>query len=151
MRNSRRNLILLISLPVLFFVAWFSWMSYSQSKIDWIQEKVSQAMIANIESLVPQWPRIEYKSSSGDDPYYAPDIYNQGQVFDLYIHLLENLNTDNNLPPVKVTQVSIMKNIGETEDTLIVQARVEFPLFAGFDKEIVVRGAGKIPHFKSAK
>jgi hypothetical protein len=150
MRDSRRNVVLLTSLLVIVFLGWFSWMTYSQSRTQWIESKVRQAMATSIESLAPQWPRIEYHDSVSGDPYYAPDIYDQAQVFGLYRHMLEQLNQDESVPPLKVFRVSISKAIGTAEDTVIIQAYMEFPLIGGIEKEIVVQSDGvKVPHYKT--
>ena len=147
MSTSRRKIVFLVSLPAFIFIVWFGWMSYTQSRTEWIQGKVSQAMSTSIESLAPQWPRIETRSSIAGGVYYAPEINDPQQTFELYRHILELLNQDVSVPPLKVTQVSLTNDIGSTEDTLICRATVEFALIGGIDKEIVVQGAVKIPHF----
>jgi hypothetical protein len=147
MTNSHSGYVLLISSPVIAFAAWFGWMSYYQSRMDWIDAKVSQAMSTSIESLAPQWPRIEYQADLSGDVYYAPDIYDQTQILDLTSHVLETLNQDMAVPPVKITQVSIWKDSGTSEDTYVCQANVEFPLIIGVEKETVVESSTKVSHF----
>jgi hypothetical protein len=147
MRNSRRTFILLTSLPVLVFTVWFGWMTYSQSKIDWIEMKVNRAMTTSINSLAPQWPRIEYQNSLPSGSYFVPDIYNQVQVFDFYRHTLEQLNQDTSVPPLKIFRVSISKTDGASEDEVTMQAYLEFPLIGGFEKEIVVMAKDNLAHY----
>jgi hypothetical protein len=149
MRNPRRTFILLTSLPVVAFFAWFGWMSYLQARTDLIEMKVKQAMTTGIESLAPQWPRIEYQGSLSYDSYFAPDIYNQVQVFDFYRHTLEQLNQDTSVPPLKIFRVSISKTSGASEDDVTMQAYLEFPLIGGFEKEITVMVNDHLAHYAS--
>jgi hypothetical protein len=149
MRSSRRNLILLSSLPVLVFITWFGWMTYSQSRIHWIETKVKQAMVASIDGLAPQWPRVEYRDNLSRSSYFVPDIYNQALVFDLYRHTLEQLNQDTSVPPLKIFRISIFKTGGISEDVVTMQAYLEFPMIGGVEKELVVMAKDHIAHYSS--
>jgi hypothetical protein len=133
----------------LVFIAWFGWMNYAQSRTDWIETKVKQAMTTSIESLAPQWPRIEYRGNLSQGSYFAPDIYNPNQVFDFYRHTLEKLNQDASVPPLKIFRVSISKTVGASEDEVTMQAYMEFPLIGGVEKEIVVMAKENLPHYSS--
>jgi hypothetical protein len=113
----------------------------------WIEAKVDQAMLASMESLSPGWPRIE--THTAGEVYYSPIVNDQVQDFQLTRHVLEILNQDTSVPPLKITQVSIHNDFGSGEDILVSQALVEFPLFAGIDKTIMVEAKLTIPHYKS--
>jgi hypothetical protein len=127
------------------FLGWLGWTSFSKSESDWINAKVGQAMSASLESLAPQWPRIEYHTSAG--VYFSPESNNQTQVFDFTRHTLELLNQDISVSPLKLINISIDKNFGVSEDTLIGRATVKFPLIAGIDHEVIVQSNVKIPHY----
>jgi hypothetical protein len=139
--------LLMIALPVLILFAWFGWATYSQSRTNWIQAKVGQAMVANIENLSPHWPRIEYRGSRPGEIYYAPDIYSQAQVYDLYSHILYDLNQEATLPPLKLSRLWMSKDVGDSEDTLTVQGIVQFPSLFGIQKSMVVKSSLKIAHY----
>ena len=119
-----------------------------QSKIAFMQTKVQQALSTHLESLAPQWPRIEVHSDLATQTYYAP-LVNQVQDFQLYRHVLEYLNQDASVPPLKVSQVSVQIEYGAAEDTLISQARVEFPLVLGIEQELTVQSSIKISHYQT--
>ena len=123
-------------------------LSLMQSEIAFIQTKVEQAMSIDLENLAPQWPRIEVHSASATQAYYAP-LVNQSQNFQLYRHMLEYLNQDASVPPLKVSQVSVQIEYGAAEDTLISQARVEFPLVLGIEQELTVQSSIKISHYQT--
>jgi hypothetical protein len=140
----RKN-VLLVGLPILVFLGWFGWMSYTKSESDWVKAKVAQAMSVSIQSLAPQWPRIEYHTPAG--VYFSPESAEPAQVFDFSRHTLEILNQDLSVPPLKLLDVSIDKEFGDSEDTLIGRATVRFPLFAGIDHNLIVQSSVKIPHY----
>jgi len=119
-----------------------------QSKIAFMQTKVEQAIDSSAENLVPQWPRIEVYSASAPQGYYAP-LVNQVQDFQLYRHVLEYLNQDAGVPPLKVSQISAQIEYGAVEDKLISQARVEFPLILGIEQELTVQSSIKSPHYQT--
>ncbi len=108
---------------------------------------MQQAMSASMESLSPGWPRIE--THNAGEGYYAPIVNDAEQHFQLTRHVLEILNQDGSVPPVKITQMSLSNHFGSGKDILTGQAMVEFPLFAGFDKTIIVEATVAIPHYKS--
>jgi hypothetical protein len=137
----------IIALPLLGISAWFGWMSYSQSTVDWFKAKVSEALIVNLENQAPQWPRLEYISSSGN--YYSPNINDPIVRADLYRGVLAELNQDEKMPPVKISQVSIQKVIGVNDDLLTGQAVVRFTLIAGIQKEAIIQSSVRIPHYHS--
>jgi hypothetical protein len=145
-RENRRGF-LIIALPLLIISAWFGWMSYSQSTVDWFTAKVSAALAANIENQAPHWPRLEYVSSLGN--YYSPNINAQIVRDELYRGVLAELNLDEKMPPVKISQVSIQKLVGANDDLLTAQAVVRFALIAGIQKEVIVQGSIRIPHYHS--
>ena len=147
MKTHFRKRILLVSFPILGFVAWFGWMTYIKSEADWMQAKVGQAMSQSLESLAPQWPRIETHTSDG--VYFSPESSNPAQVFDFTRHTLELLNQDASVPPLKLLNVSVDKEPGGSEDTLIGSALVEFPTIAGINYEMVVQNGVRIPHYKN--
>lgn len=132
-------------------VSWFGWMSFDQSKTQSVDTKVKQAMSAGCQSLVPAWPRIETRSNISPDDYYSPMINNPAQTFQLYRHMLEYLNQDSSVPPVKISQVSMRIEYGSSEDNLIIQARVEFSLILGIEKVFTTQNAFKIPHFNTLR
>jgi hypothetical protein len=144
MKASTRKIVLFVSFPILGFLAWFGWMTYMKSESEWVQERVNQAMSQSLESLAPQWPRIETHTSAG--AYFSPEI-NQSQVFEFTSQTLELLNQDPSLPPLKLLNVSLEKGFGDSEDTLIGRALVKFPLIAGINIEVIVQDGIKIPHY----
>jgi hypothetical protein len=63
--------------------------------------------------------------------------------------VLEYLNQDASVPSLKISQISAQIEYGAGEDTLISQARVEFPLVLGVDQNLMVQSSIKIPHYKT--
>jgi hypothetical protein len=123
-------------------------MSYSQNRTGWIEAKVGQAMSTSMENMAAGWPRIQtIRGDAGS--FYTLDTSQQVKVFEFYRHTLEILNQDDSLPPIKVNQVSIWKDIGTTDDTLTIYATVEFPLIAGIDSKIYMHQNVTVPHFAS--
>jgi hypothetical protein len=145
--NPGRRYLLWLTLPMLIFFAWFGWMTYSQSRINWIEVKVNQAMAASMVNLAPHWPRIETFTSV--DHYFQPNVNDPIVNYELYRDLLAHLNQEESIPPVKVTQVSIRNDIGNSEDTLVSQALIQFPLVAGFESKVYVQARVIIPHYKT--
>jgi hypothetical protein len=143
----RNRILLLVSLPTIPLFAWFGWMTYIKSKADWMQAKVANAMSQSLESLAPQWPRIETHSSAG--LYFSPEISNPAQVFDFTRQTLEILNQDTSVPPLKLLNVSLEKDFGHIEDTLIGRTIVKFPLVAGLSYELTVQDSVKIQHYQN--
>jgi hypothetical protein len=150
MNYSRHQGILLFCFVVTAFAIGLNWMSYRQAKTEWIETKVRQALEINMTMLSPQWSRITTRSTLTPEKYYSP-IVDAIQTFDLYRHVLEYLNQDESLPPTKLTQVSIRKDYGPLEDTLICQVKLEFPLFLGIERKTIVLGTVKIPHYATIK
>jgi hypothetical protein len=150
MQNSRRTTLVLLVLFVTVLIAWLSWIFSTQSKTKSIQSKIEQAMSVNMQNLSPQWPRIETHSDLSTEVYYAP-IIDQIQTFALYRHVLEYLNQDPSLPPVKIFQIAVRIEYGISEDTLISQASVEFPLIFGIEKHMIIQSSIEIPHYKTSK
>jgi hypothetical protein len=129
-------------------IVWFSWMSVTQAKTKLMQTKIEQAMSINLQSLSPQWPRIETHSDLSAEVYYAP-IVDQARTFELYRHVLEYVNQDSSVPPVKIAPISVRLDYGASEDTLISQTSVQFPLIFGIEKKIMVRSSFETPHYKT--
>jgi hypothetical protein len=151
MTGFRRPVFLLIALLLAAIsIILIAGVSVTQATTELVQTKTEQALSITMENLAPQWPRIETHSDLATKAYYAP-IINPVQTFELDRHVLEYLNQDTRVPPVKITQVSVTYEDGPTEDTLISQARVDFPLILGIEKEIVVHSAVKIPHYPTLK
>ncbi len=150
MKYHRNSIFFLIGFLTVAVLVWFSWIFVTQSKTKSIQTKIEQAMSINLQSLSPQWPRIETHSDLSADVYYAP-IIDQVQTFELYRHVLEYLNQDPSVPPVKINQITMRLDFGASEDTLISQARIEFPLIFGVEKYMMVQSSAKIPHYKTIK
>lgn len=137
-----------IGLMIILLIAAIGGLVIMQSKNAFMQTKVEQAMSVSLEDLAPQWPRIEVRSASAAQAYYAP-IVNQVQDFQLDRHVLEYLNQDASVPPLKLSQVAAQIEYGAAEDTLISQARVEFPLVLGIEQELTVQSSIKIPHYQT--
>jgi hypothetical protein len=104
-------------------------------------------MTASMESLVPHCPRVEMHSRG--EVYYAPMVYDPGCRSQLTQQMLDSLNQDKTIPPMKITNVTMQANFSSKDDTLVGLALVEIPLFAGFDKTIQVRSTAPSPHYPS--
>jgi len=150
MTGFRRPVFLLIGLLTAISIALIAWVSVTQSTTELVQTKIEQALSINMENLAPEWPRIETHNALSTKVYYAP-IVNPVQTFELHRHVLEYLNQDTSVPPVKITQISMRYEYGATEDTLISQASVEFPVILGIEKEMLVQSAVKTPHYETSK
>jgi hypothetical protein len=148
MLESRRLRVLFIGLSIGLLIATLGGLMMMQSEIAFVQTKVEQAMTSSLENLAPQWPRIEVHSDLATQTYYAP-LVNQVQDFQLYRHVLEYLNQDASVPPLKISQISAQIEYGAGEDTLTSQARVEFLLVLGVDQNLMVQTSIKIPHYKT--
>jgi TRAP-type C4-dicarboxylate transport system permease small subunit len=151
MTNSRRAIFSVIGILIAVITAWFSWMSFTQSRTAWMKTKVKQALSTNIQRLSPQWPRVETHTNLTDQVYYSIIVNNPIQTFELTRHVLESLNQDVSVPPFKMTQISMSYEYGSSEDTLISQANVQFPLVFGIEKELMVQSAIKVPHYTTLK
>jgi len=123
-------------------------LSATHAKIDLLQTKVEQVIVSSLANLAPHWPRIAVHSDPAAQAYYAP-IVNQAQTFQLYQDVLEHLNQDASVPPLKMSQVSVQIEYGAAEDTLISQARVEFPLVFGIEQNLTIQSSFKTPHYKT--
>jgi hypothetical protein len=135
-----------IGLVIILLIAAIGGFAMMQSRIKFVQTKVEQAMSVDLEDLAPHWPRIEVRSASAAQAYYAP-IVNQVQDFQLYRHVLEYLNQDASVPPFKISQISVWIEHGAVEDTLTSQARVEAPFILGIEQALTVQSSIKIPHY----
>jgi len=147
LKTKRIRFTILIFFLILAFATWYSWMSLSNSKTMQIEAKVEQALSASMENLSPGWPRIE--THNNGEVYYSPIVNDPVQEFQLTEHALEILNQDTSVPPLKIIQVSLSKNLGSEEDILVSQAMVEFPLFAGINRTIMIEATDTIPHYRS--
>ncbi len=151
MHQSNRRAIITIGFVITVFTIWFIWMAFAQAKAQRIESKVQQAMSTSMESLAPQWPRIEIRNSLAGKSYYTPIINDPLRNFELTRHILGVLNQDMSVPPVKVTQVSLRADYQSNEDTLTCEAYVLFPLFAGINREVMVQSAIQIPHYRTLR
>ena len=113
-----------------------------------METKVRQAFDKEITALSPQWSRIKVRSDSGT--YYSP-IIDANQTLELYRYVLEDLNQDESLPPVKMNPPAITKGFGPSEDSLTCQVTIEFPLILGIDEKIMMYGTIAIPHYTTPK
>lgn len=150
MTHSKYQGILLICVIAIAFVTWFGWMSYRQAKTEFMETKVKQAFANEITALSPQWPRIEIHSDAAQEIYYSP-IVDSTHTLELYRYMLENLNQDENVPPVKLAPLVILKDFGSSEDALTCQVTLEFPLILGVDRKIMVFSTVKVPHYATLK
>jgi hypothetical protein len=151
MRNSWRPIFLVVSLLAAVIAAWFSWMSFTQARTAWMDAQVRQALSTNVQRLSPQWPRIETRTNLTNEAYYSIVVSDPAVTFQLTRHVLESLNQDTSVPPIKITQISMWYNDGPSEDTLISQAKIQFPLVFGIEKESIVQSAIKVPHYATLK
>jgi hypothetical protein len=138
--------VLFIGLSIALLIVAIGWLSATRTKIDLIQTKVEQTMVSSMANLVPHWPRIAVYSDPAAQAYNAP-IVSQAQTFQLYQDVLEHLNQDASVPPLKVSQVSVRIEYGTAEDTLISQARIEFPLVLGIEQNLTIQSSIKTPHY----
>ena len=138
-----------ILLLVAIFVVWFGWNSYVQSRTQWIESKVKNALNQSMESLSVNLPRIQITDNNSGEVYYAPNINAQFHTFDLYGQTLINLNQDSSVPLLKLPFVSTTEEYNSSDTTLRAQATVEYPLIAGLDKEMIVRTSIQVPHYKN--
>ena len=148
MINFKLRTILLICIIAIPSVAVFGWMSYKQTRTEFMETKVRQAFDKEITALSPQWSRIEVRSDS--EAYYSP-IVDAKQTLELYRYVLEDLNQDESLPPVKMNPPAITKDFGPTEDSLTCQVTIEFPLILGIDRNVMMYGTITIPHYTTPK
>ena len=148
MSKLKSQAILLICIFAIPFGIMFGWMSYKQAKTEFIETKAQQAFDKEITALSPQWSRIEVHS--GSETYYSP-IVDSKQTLELYRYVLEDLNQDQSMPPVKMNPPAITKGFGSSEDSLTCQAIIEFPLIPGIDRKIMMYGTVKIPHYTNLK
>ena len=148
MINFKHRTILLICIIAIPSVVVFGWVSYKQTRTEFMETKVRQAFDKEMSALSPQWSRIEMQSDSGT--YYSP-IIDANQTLELYRYVLEDLNQDESLPPVKMNPPAITKGFGPSEDSLTCQVTIEFPLILGIDEKIMMYGTIAIPHYTTPK
>jgi hypothetical protein len=138
-----------VLLLIAIFVTWFGWNSYEQTRTQWIEAKVKNALDQSMQSLALTLPRIMVTDRSSGEVFYAPDLNAQFHTFDLYAQTLIILNQDTSVPIVKLTLASMSAEYGPSDTTLQGQTTVEFPLVAGIDKVMAVHSSIQIPHFKT--
>lgn len=148
MKQPRFRTILLLLFCAVFLALWMSWTAVTQAKTQWVESKVQQAMSTSIESLAPQWPRIEIHNSLDSNVYYTPIISDPVQKMQLIRHVLEIINQDASIPPVKVTQLSMSADYQSKEDILNCQAYVTFPLMIGINHKVLVQSQVRIPRYE---
>ena len=148
MINFKLRTILLICIIAIPSVAVFGWMSYKQTRTEFMETKVRQAFDKEITALSPQWSRIEVRSDL--ETYYSP-IVDAKQTLELYRYVLEDLNQDESLPPVKMNLPAITKGFGPSDDSLTCQVTIEFPLILGIDRKVMMYGTITIPHYTTPK
>jgi nitrogen fixation/metabolism regulation signal transduction histidine kinase len=146
--NDRIRIIAWIVFLPAIFVGAFGWKSYEQSRTQWMESKVKNAIDQSMQYLSLTLPRIQITDSNTSEVYYAPDLNTQFHNFDLYGQTLITLNQDLSVPTVKLTLVSITEAYGPSFTTLVGQATVEFPLIAGINKKMIVRSSIQVPHYK---
>jgi hypothetical protein len=142
--NTRRIYLFLLFAFVIVFGSIF----YSQARTEFIEKKVQQAFDKEITALSPQWSRIEVHSDA--EIYYSP-IVDANQTLELYRYVLEDLNQDESLPPVKMNPPAITKGFDPSEDSLTCQVTIEFPLILGIDRKMMMYGTIAIPHYTTPK
>jgi hypothetical protein len=147
--TSGLHVIVWILLPLVIFVVWFGWKSYEQSRTQWMESKVKNALNQSMQSLSVSLPRIQITDRNSGEVYYAPDLNAQLHAFDLYGQTLINLNQDISVPVLKLTLVSMTEEYSSSDTILQGQAAVEFPLIAGIDKKMIVRESIQVPHFQN--
>jgi hypothetical protein len=145
-----KRVIAWILMPLVIFAVWFGWKSYEQSRTQWMESKVKNALSQSMQSLAVSLPRIQITDNNSGEVFYAPDLNVQLHAFDLYGQTLINLNQDISVPMLKLTLVSMTEEYNSSDTTLKGQATVEFPLIAGIDKEMVVRTSIQVPHYRNA-
>jgi hypothetical protein len=148
MTNFKSQILLLICIIAIPSVAVFGWLSYIQSRTEFMETKVRQAFDKEITALSPQWSRIKVRSDS--ETYYSP-IVDANQTLELYRYVLEDLNQDESLLPVKMNPPAITKGFGPSEDSLTCQVTIEFPLILGIDRKVMMYGTITIPHYTTPK
>ncbi len=147
MKRSSFRAIFAISFIVLALAAWIGYLSYTQTETRRIEAKVQNAISAGVENLAPQWPRIEMHNSLASGAYYSPIVSDSARSFELTRHVLEMLNQDESVPPVKLSTINLHIDFGPDQDTLVCQTRIEFPLFAGIEKKVDISSSFPIPHY----
>lgn len=147
--NSLRWVVLSFALLFGIFGAWFGWMSFEADRTQWIEAKVKNALNQSMQSLILTLPRIEVRDTNSGAVYFAPNVNDPKNSFDLYGQMLVIINQDTSVPSVKVTLVSMNAEYGASNTTLTSQATVKFPLIVGIEKEIIVRSSILVPNYNS--
>ncbi len=91
--------------------------------------------------------RIEMHNSLASKAYYSPTVADPARSFELTGHVLEVLNQDESVPPVKLSAISLRIDYGSAQDTLVCQTNVEFPLFGGIYRTVRVSSGIPVPHY----
>jgi hypothetical protein len=149
MTISRHAKISLVILTIGVFVVWFVWKSFERDQTAWMENKAEAALTNSLISLVPQLSRIEIHYTNTNETFYAPDTYDPAVAWQIYGEMLKLLNQDGSVPPVKVTLVSVRNDYNASQTSLIGQATVEFSLWAGIEKQIVIHSTIQVPHYPS--
>jgi hypothetical protein len=146
----RRRQIGLIGLTIGVFVVWFTWNSFVRDKTLWIENKAEAALANSMTSLAPQLSRIKIVDNNAGETFYAPNTYSLAAAWQVYGEMLKVLNQDVSVPPVKVTLVNVRNEYSDSQTSVVGQATVEFPLWAGIEKQIVIHSTIQVPHYQSA-
>lgn len=148
--TKNKKLIGALTVSVVLFILWFSWMSLGASKANLMESKVKIGLSAGIQAIERDAPRIKIV---GGGRYYIPDVgsnvpsdrYPGTPREEVYAVLLETLNQDTSTPFCKVSNIGL-----NTTSEINAQATVTFHVFLGIPKTIVVRESQPLPHFKNA-
>lgn len=132
---------------VIVFALWYSWMSYSTAKTDFVEKRVRSFIKSGLDVVVYLAPRSSWSINNGPT-FYAADLshdsvfYSQQQkVYDI---LLESVQSDD-IPPCKIQPVLLHCNMPD----ISASACVTFELAPGIYKTIVVKEDTRTPLFKS--
>jgi hypothetical protein len=143
----RLSAIFIVSMIAATLGLWCGWTSFDTVRTQWIEEKVKNALNQSMQSLAETLPPIQVEGTGSTEKYYAPNVHDPKPAFDLYRQVIVLLNQDVSVPAIKLILVSIQSEFGVSDITLTGQATLNFPLIAGFDKEIIVRSSVQAPHF----
>jgi hypothetical protein len=149
MNYSRRNTIIAFSVFAVIFAVFYGWISFITAKTRWIETKVQQAMATSMQGLYPEWQRIEIHNVQANEVYYTPIVADAERRSELTRHVLELLNQDTSVPPVKIAQVAMQTDYGVEEDILTSFTTVEYPLIAGIEKSITVKSSVPLTRYKA--
>jgi hypothetical protein len=136
--------IILPIVALILFVGWFFWMDYGRSQANDIESKVKAALSMAVELQQRDGDRTQIKDKSTGQTFYAPYFSDPQQQFIVLKTALYQLNTDESVPPLKLTNLNM-----NPFDPIDIQVTVTYSGAFGIKKSVEINTTAKRIRFKN--